>query len=180
MSWIYGAYRWPSQAAYLAALAAQGWADGAPPEVSLMATGTLYGPPVDDETPGEALPGWHVSAAFRPGAAPAAWADLEIDPPEGMPVFGRSPPPTMADYQAAVEALVEGTAQARSYASAVSCASYLNSTILPWAAEAAAFVAWRDAVWVAVYAELEEVQAGAPAPSVAELVAGLPAMVWPA
>jgi hypothetical protein len=177
--WTYVAYRFPSEADWLAALQAKGWASGAPPAVALLISGTLYGPPPDAETPGEALPGWHVAAAFQDRAALVEWAAFEIDPPAEMPVLGRKPPPTLADYQAAVDAHVEQTARSRDYASAVSCASYVYSTVPAWAAEATAFVAWRDAVWGAAYAQLAAVQSGAPAPTVTALVAGLPAMVWP-
>lgn len=90
------------------------------------------------------------------------------------------PAPVLADYQAAIDAHVEAIARARSYNSAASCAGYAASTVPAWAAEAAAFIAWRDAVWIGVYAALAAVQGGAPAPSVDALVAGLPAMVWPA
>lgn len=178
--WTYYAYCWPTEAAFLAALAAAGWGDGTPPEVTLLPVGTVYAPAVDEETPGEALPGYHVAAAFRGRQGPDGWDALAIDAPAEMPVLGRTPPPTLADYQAAVEAHVEGTARARDYASAVSCASYIYSTNPAWAAEATAFVAWRDAVWIEVYATLAAVQGGAPAPSVTGLVAGLPAVVWPA
>lgn len=178
--WTYHAYRWPSEAAWLAAIAAEGWATGTPPGVELLVSGTVRAPAPDDDTSGEPLPGWHVAAAFRDRAPPAAWAAQEIEPPAEMPVIGRPAQPTLADYQAAVEAHVEATARERSYSGAVSCASYVNDPHPPWAAEAAAFVAWRSAVWLAVYARLAEVQGGAPAPTVAGLVADLPAMVWPA
>jgi len=50
-----------------------------------------------------------------------------------------------------------------------------------WAAEAAAFAAWRDAVWTYAYAELAKVQAGQRAqPTVTDLIAELPAIIWPA
>jgi hypothetical protein len=178
--WTYAAYRWPDQAAYTAALAALGWQDGAPHGVDLLASGTLYGPPVGDDTPGETLPGWHVAAAFRDQAAPAAWAAMEIDAPDAMPVLGRRPPVTLADYQAAVEVHVAAVAASRGYRSPESCASYAVSTVSAWAAEAAAFIAWRDQVWIKVHETLAAVQGGAPAPTVAGLIAGLPAMVWPA
>ncbi len=178
--WTYRAYRFASEAAWLSALAAEGWADGTPPEVDLLPTGTLYGPPPDEETPGEALEGWHVAAAFRaPVAPPAAWAALEIDPPDGMPVIGRAAAPTLADYEAAIQRHIDATAGQRGYSSGVSCASYAASTVPGFAAEAAAFIAWRDAVWISVHAQLAAVQAGAPAPSVRGLIAALPAMEWP-
>jgi hypothetical protein len=98
--WNYATYRWPDQAAWLAALAAAGWSEGAPPGVDLLVTGTLYEAPVDDETPGAPLPGWHVAAAFR-AVPPLAWAAMEVDPPEGMPVLGRAQvPASVTNFQA--------------------------------------------------------------------------------
>lgn len=179
--WTFHAYRWPSKAAWLAALAAAGWAGGAPPEVDLLATGTLYGPAPDEETPGAALPGWHVAAAFRaPAAPPEAWAALEIDPPDAMPVLGRPAPPTLADYEKAIQAHVDAMAGQRGYDGGVSCASYAASTVPGFAAEAAAFIAWRDQVWLEVFERLAEVQVGAPPPSIPALIAGLPVIGWPA
>lgn len=90
------------------------------------------------------------------------------------------PPPTLADYQAAVERHVEATAGIKGYRSAESCAGYAASTVDAWAEEAAAFIAWRDKVWLSVFATLAAVQGGAPAPTVRGLIAALPAMEWPA
>ena len=100
--WTYHSYRFAFDATWLSALAAEGWSDGTPPEVELLVGGTLYGPPPDDETPGEALPGWHVAAAFRaPILPPTAWGSAEIDPPEQMPVLGRTPvPQVVSRFQA--------------------------------------------------------------------------------
>jgi hypothetical protein len=65
-----------------------------------------------------------------------------------MPVFGRMPPPTLAQYETAIAAHVEAVAASRSYSSsAASCAGYVNSDVPAWSAEAAAFVTW----WAAVY-----------------------------
>lgn len=178
--WTYAVYRFASEAAWLAALAAEGWQHGPPAGVDLLPTGTLYEPPLDEETPGDAMPGWHVAAAFRDRAPPAAWAEQEIEAPAQMPVLGRTAPPTLADYEAAIQAHIDATAGQRGYSSGVSCASYVASTVLAFAAEAAAFIAWRDAVWISVHAQLASVQSGAPAPTVRGLVAALPAMEWPA
>ena len=71
-----------------------------------------------------------------------------------------------------IEAFSEG-------ASAVSCASYVYSTVPAWAAEARAFVAWRDAVYLAAFGTMAEVQQGASAPGIAALLAGLPVLDWP-
>lgn len=90
------------------------------------------------------------------------------------------PAPTQADYSQAVQARIDAVAQARNYADDVSLASYVASTIPAWAAEAQTFVAWRDAVWAYAYAELIKVTTGGrEKPSVADLVAELPAVVWP-
>lgn len=58
----------------------------------------------------------------------------------------------------------------------------LGSVNTMWVAEAAAFIAWRDAVWAQVFALRAQAVAGEipTLPSGAELIASLPAMVWPA
>jgi len=81
---------------------------------------------------------------------------------------------------ATVDRHIEATAKARGYNSAASLASYVPSTNAAWAAEAGAFVAWRDAVWAHAIAALEDVQAGTRAvPDAAELIAELPEIAWP-
>ena len=83
--------------------------------------------------------------------------------------------------RSAVEDHVEDTAQSRDYSSAVSLASYTASTREPWAAEAQAFVQWRDDVWEYVFARLAAVESGEddPPESAEALIADLPEMVWP-
>lgn len=91
-----------------------------------------------------------------------------------------APPPDVHTYTAAIDAHVEAVARGRSYNSAAHMASYVVSTVPQWAAEAAAFVSWRDDAWLIAFDLLRRVQAGEmPAPTVAELVAGLPAPNWP-
>lgn len=85
-----------------------------------------------------------------------------------------------ATARAAIDRHVEDVAAARGYNGAASCASYATSTNPAWAAEAARFVAWRDAVWVAAFATLAAVKAGTEAPPTVEaLIAGLPVIDWP-
>lgn len=88
---------------------------------------------------------------------------------------------TLDDFRQAIEAHVDQVAQERQYSGAVSISTYENSTNPAWAAEAQAFVAWRDAVWIYAFTELAKVQAEErPAPeSVEAFVAELPEMVWP-
>jgi hypothetical protein len=81
---------------------------------------------------------------------------------------------------AAVQPHLDATARARSYDSALSCVSYIDSTVTTYQAEAAAMRDWRDAVWLRCYELLAEVQAGTrPIPTESELIALLPAIVWP-
>jgi len=93
----------------------------------------------------------------------------------------RQRPQDMAAYAAAIQALVDQTAQAKQFNDGVALASYKDSTIPAWAAQSASFIAWRDAVWVYSNAELEKVQNGQRLqPTIAEILAELPPMVWPA
>ena len=88
-------------------------------------------------------------------------------------------PPTREAYQRAIEAHVDAAARSRDYSGAISCASYVASTVPPWRAEAEAFVAWRDAVYLAAFAELDAVESGGDAPSIEDFLAALPAIDWP-
>ncbi|HEV7337009.1 MAG TPA: hypothetical protein VGO06_13640 [Bosea sp. (in: a-proteobacteria)] len=117
------------------------------------------------------------------GQVLAAWLSAQPQPSsqeiEDAALLG--PIPTLDDYRRAIQSHVDATPQQRAYDSGVTCSSYVNSTNPTWAAEAAAFVAWRDAVWAYAYTELAKVEGGTrPQPSVADIVAELPAMVWPA
>lgn len=80
----------------------------------------------------------------------------------------------IAQITSAIDAHVEARAQALGYNSSAHLASYVSSTIPDWSAEAAAFVAWRDAVWVAAYQQQAEAGGSGHIPSAAEVIAGLP------
>lgn len=98
----------------------------------------------------------------------------------GEPAPYVAPPPALSDYSAAIDAHVEAVARGRGYNGAAHLASYAVSTVPAWAAEARAFVAWRDTVWVEALGELAKVQAGEIAPpGVTDLVSGLPVIQWP-
>lgn len=91
----------------------------------------------------------------------------------------KKPTPTIQDYQAAIQQLVEETAQSKQYDTAANLASYVASTIPVWAAQAQTFVAWRDAVWQYTYQQLEQVQLGLrEQPSVADFLTELPVIDW--
>lgn len=85
-----------------------------------------------------------------------------------------------ARLSAAVQAHLDATARARSYDSALSCVSYVDSTVAQYRTEATAMRDWRDAVWQRCYELLAEIQAGQrPIPSEQELIALLPTILWP-
>lgn len=156
-------------------------------------------------TPAEILPGpWALIP--RESVDEARWSDeatmAEIDRATGTmlrcrdgdlagctitPRFAGAPDlpltmavPDVAAYSAAITAHLEATARSRSYDSALSLASYVASAIPAWAAEAAAFVAWRDAVWAYALTEMGKVQAAERAPPTVEaLIAELPVIAWP-
>lgn len=88
---------------------------------------------------------------------------------------------TRSAFQAAIQAHVDQTAKDRLYDNGHSLAGYVNSTVAAWAAESAAFVAWRDAVWLYAYSEMEKVMNGLrETPTVEAFIAELPAIEWPA
>jgi len=104
-----------------------------------------------------------------------------IDPPQPEPEpEPDTGPPTQQDYADAIQARVDTVARSRNYTDGVSLASYAASTNAAWAAEAAAFIAWRDDVWVYAYGEFAKVQNGErPQPTVDEIVSELPTITWP-
>ena len=83
-------------------------------------------------------------------------------------------------FRYAVQEHIDQTARSRNYDSGYALASYALSTNPAWAAEAQAFVAWRDAAWSHAYAELDKVTAGVrEAPIVERFIAELPGIDWP-
>ncbi|AVH44019.1 hypothetical protein [Agrobacterium tumefaciens] len=91
-----------------------------------------------------------------------------------------SDPPTIADYENAIQAIVDGTAKTKLFRDGVTLASYTASTNPVWAAEAQAFVAWRDGVWTYAYAELAKVQAGErEQPTVEQFLTEIAPIAWP-
>lgn len=84
------------------------------------------------------------------------------------------------DLEAAVQHRIDAEARARGYRDGVALASYAGSGVGRWAAEAAAFVRWRDAVWLRAHAILDGITASEEEPAaIDQLVSGLPAIVWP-
>lgn len=100
---------------------------------------------------------------------------------EGNAIPPYAPPaPTIDDYETAIQGIVDATAREKLFRDGVTLASYTASTNPQWAAEAAAFVAWRDGVWAYAYSELAKVQAGQrDQPSVEEFLAEVEPIEWP-
>lgn len=106
----------------------------------------------------------------------------EIGWVQAQGVWGPEPPQplTSDDYAAAIEGHVSAVATSRGYAGPDRLASYVTSTVPGWAAEAQAFVAWRDVVWLAAYQTFKAVQDGQiEPPTIENLIQGLPAITWP-
>lgn len=86
----------------------------------------------------------------------------------------------VAQYRAAIQAMIDRTASERQYDDGNSLASYVSSTVPDWAAEAQAFVIWRDQIWSYALGELEKVQTGQRSqPSVQNFLAELQMFEWP-
>ena len=103
--------------------------------------------------------------------------ELSEDDPEVVAFLN---PVTLTDYDHAIQNLVDQTARERQFRDGVTLASYTASTKPKWAAEAQAFVAWRDNVWHYAYGELAKVQAGQrPQPTVEQFLAEIAPIAWP-
>lgn len=100
-------------------------------------------------------------------------------PPPLLPI--EEPVLTQDDYELAIQDLLEKTARSRRYNQGANAfATYVNSSDPYWAAEALAFVKWRDAVWRYAYTQLDAVSAGEIAPPALDVfIASLPTPDWP-
>lgn len=84
------------------------------------------------------------------------------------------------EYTELLELTVNNKAVEKSYKNGISCASYVASTNPQWAAEAKAYVAWRDAVYSYAYEVLNRVTNGEiEAPSIQDFLESLPILEWP-
>ncbi|MBP2614743.1 hypothetical protein [Agrobacterium pusense] len=105
---------------------------------------------------------------------------LEDDNPEVIEALAPSSITTITDFENAIQNLVDSTARDRQFRDGVTLASYIGSTKPKWAAEAQAFVAWRDNVWFYAYGELAKVQAGQrQQPTVEQFLAEIAPIAWP-
>ena len=86
----------------------------------------------------------------------------------------------LTEYLAQLPSLMNDVARKKNYDDAISCVSYVSSTNLKWKVEAETFSAWRDAVWNYLYTQqVLTLNKTRPIPSIEELNAELPVIVWP-
>lgn len=91
-----------------------------------------------------------------------------------------SPASIRARMGAAIQRHLDAEARARGYDSALSCVSYLDSTVVTFAAEARAMRDWRDTVWqIASDIEADVMSGQIAVPTEDALIGMLPAIVWP-
>jgi hypothetical protein len=84
-------------------------------------------------------------------------------------------------YQLALDIgfYMTSVAQQRGYSTTESCVSYINSTVLQWKNEATVYSEWRDACWLIIMPIIDGLQPSDPVPTIDEIVAQLPVIVWP-
>lgn len=127
-----------------------------------------------------AVAGWAASTELEPPAYDPQTKSCRFVAGAWLVEVNVPPAPTIKEYQDAVQAMLDAKARERNYDGILSLCSYITSTNLAFAAEAAAGVAGRDAAWSTCYQALADVQNNLrPAPTVAALLAEIPAIVWP-
>ena len=105
-----------------------------------------------------------------------AWVFVDI-PVEIEP----TPEAVQPTFTAAIQARLDAFAKTRNYDSILSACTYAASTVPKFAAEGQCCVRKRDDTWAASYSILASVETGTrPMPTLAEVEAELPALVWPA
>jgi hypothetical protein len=141
-------------------------------------TGALTGGYLQDLTPEHEAAHIPVTAELRLDWC-AYRANAARDGVEIAPVI--MPVPTVPQYTAAIQSMLDAKAQERHYDGILSACTYATSSVPSFAAEGQACVDWRDAVWSRSYELMAQVGAGTLAqPTIAALLAMLPPMAWPA
>ncbi len=88
-------------------------------------------------------------------------------------------PLTQADYTAALEGMYDARARERQYDNRLTCALRAGYAG-PFQAEGTAFAIWMDTCNATAYGLMAQVLAGEiPMPTIAELLAMMPELVWP-
>jgi len=105
---------------------------------------------------------------------------VEITEDEAHSLVKPTPEQIIAQYTAGVQKRLDDFARTRNYDGILSAATYATSLIPKFKAEGQYAVEARDSTWAAAYALLAEVEAGTrPMPTLEEVFAALPELVWP-
>lgn len=95
------------------------------------------------------------------------------------PAIVRTPEEILKEYEDAVQAFLDKTAQSKGYDNTYTCLSYLNSTNETWKTESNIFNAWRDQIWEKCHEILNKVLNGEiTRPTIDELINQLPKIEW--
>jgi hypothetical protein len=137
------------------------------PVYFLPANATFDEPPVEQE-------------GFIRRFVDGAWGYSPVQAPEEPPTEEPEPyKPNLEEYEELIQSHIDSTARSRSFRDGVTMASYYHSTVIEWAQEAQAFIAWRDQIWIYVYEQHARVLAGErEQPTMDELLAELPEPNW--
>ena len=104
-----------------------------------------------------------------------ALAEVEAGEAEILPYV--EPLPTVADYSAAIQLMMDEAAQANGFDNIFTAVTYADEDSVPsFKAHGLALRAWRSLVWDSAYALMAQVESGEmPQPTIADLIAMLPA-----
>ena len=154
-------------------------------------SGVFISPVVADESPLEQgvflIPrnAVDVTPPSIPDGYFAKWNGAEFEilpiptPPEPV-VEPPTPEQIIAQYTDGVQQHLDTFARTRNYDGILSAATYATSQVPKFKAEGQYAVEARDATWAKCYEVLAAVEAGSrPMPTLDELLAELPALVWP-
>lgn len=147
------------------------WANAERSAINLLIEHETYGllpfgaDPNDPEPHGRALFARAVAGEFGP------IAEYVTQPPTTEQII--------EGFKSEIQATLDDAARAKGYDDIVSACSYAGYPNV-FQAEAIAFGQWRANVWAYGYGELDKVIAGTrPVPTIAEILAELPALVLP-
>lgn len=117
------------------------------------------------------------AANGAPLNTPTSLQPYVVPAPTSAEIAAQQAAQLTSQCEAAAQSSLDSLARSWGYDNIVSAASYANSTVAQYKAEAAALVAWRDATWQAAESLEAQIAAGtAQAPAtVASFVALLPA-----
>jgi hypothetical protein len=86
----------------------------------------------------------------------------------------------LGSYKAAFDAHLDTVAQQHQYDNRLTIVAYLSSTNPAWAAEAEAFIGWRDACLAKMFELLAAVEAGQiQPPTIDQFISAMPVIGWP-